>query len=164
MGAMAARCGLRPTLSSGNPDLSFEFEDSCVNIECKRVLSEIKIMRRLKEGVKQLEKSVQSAASNAGIVAISLSKLINPGDRFLVSDSPHDDLSQQLHRALKMNEQQLGRMHQPSVTGFLFYVSTAAYVPDMGYTRMNAGTVFPLNPSNPAKKSFLERLAHALAV
>jgi hypothetical protein len=157
--AMAARHGLKPTLSTTNPDVSFEFENRLVKIECKRVLSVNGIMGRLKEGTKQLKKSVRITTSDIGIVAISLAKLVNPGDRFLVSVSPHDDLSQQ--DALKANEQQLGRMHRPWVSGFIFYVSSASYVPSMGCTPTNSGTVFPLNLP---EQIFLSRLAGALSV
>jgi len=104
---------------------------------------------------------VQRAVSDIGIVAISLSKLANPGDRFLVSDSPRDDLSLQLHDALKANEQQLGRMHRPWVSGFIFYVSSASYVLGVGYTPTNSGTFFPLDL---AEHIFLSRLANALYV
>lgn len=159
--AMAARRGLTPTLSNTNPDVSFEFEARRVKIECKRILSVNRMIERLREGIKQLEKSMQGTISDIGIVAISLSKLVNPGDRFLVSDSPRDDLSQQLHEALKSNEQKIGRMHRPCVSGFIFYVSSAAYVPDMGYTPTNSATVFPLDLT---EQAFLGRLAQALYV
>jgi hypothetical protein len=159
--AMAARRGLTPTLSNTNPDVSFQFEGRWVKIECKRVMSVNRIMERLKEGTKQLEKSVQRAASDIGIVAISVSKLLNPGDRFLVSHSPHEDLSRQLHDELKSNEQQLGRMQRPWVSGFIFYVSSASYVPGRGYTPTKSGTIFPLDL---ADQVFLSQLASALYV
>jgi hypothetical protein len=159
--AMGARSGLAPKLSNTNPDVSFQFEGRWVKIECKRVLSVNRIMERLREGAKQLERSVQGTASDIGIVAISLSKLINPGDRFLVSGSPHDDLSEQLHGVLKANEQQLGRMHRPWVSCFIFYVSSAAYVPGLGYTPMRSGTLFPLDLG---EQLFLRRLARALSI
>jgi hypothetical protein len=161
MGAMAARSGLHPTLSVTNPDISFEFEGRCVKMECKRILSGSRITERLKEGIKQLEKSVQSADSDVGIVAISLSKLLNPGDRFLVSDSPHEELSQRLRAWLKANEQRFGRMYQPSVMSFLFHLSSAAHVPSVGQTLVNSGTIFPLNTD---EQPFLKRLAAALAI
>ena len=161
MAAMAARHGLKPTLSNTNPDVSFEFEGRWVKLECKRVLSVNRIMERLREGSKQLGKSMQRAISDVGIVAISLSKLVNPGDRFLVSDSPHDDLSKQLHNVLKANEQQLAKMHRPWISAFVFYVSSASYMPGMGYTPTNSGTVFPLDL---ADQIFLSRLAGALYV
>ena len=88
MGAMAARQGLRPVLSTGNPDVSFQFEGRSVKMECKRVLSENKIIERLKEGVKQLGKSVQTGSSDIGLVAISLSKLLNRMDLHRTLPSP----------------------------------------------------------------------------
>jgi hypothetical protein len=159
--AMAARRGLTPTLRDVHPDVSFEFEGRLVKIECKRILSDSRIIERLKEGTKQLKKSVRSIQSDIGVVAISLSKLANPGDRFLVSDSPHEALSKQLNAALKANEQLLGRMHRPWVSAFIFYVSTASYVPGVGYSAVNSGTVFPLDLPD---LEFLRRLASALYV
>ncbi len=130
-------------------------------MECKRVLSERRIIERLKEGVKQLKKSVNPSASDIGIVAISLSKLVNPGDRYIVSDSAHKDLSDGLRDLLRANEPILGRMHTPHVAGFLFYVSSAAYVPGKGYAPVRAGTFFP---SDLAEQPYLRKLASALAV
>lgn len=161
MGAMAARRGLHPTLSDTNPDVAFRFEDRFVKMECKRVLSEKRIEERLKEGVKQLEKTVNPNSLDVGLVAISLSKLANPGDRYLVSASPHDDLSQELDNRLKANERLLARMHRPHVTGFLFYLSSAAHVPGKGFTTMNSGTVFPLDMR---QEPFLRRLTGELSV
>ena len=159
--AMAARQGLVSVLSNANPDVSFQFEGRWVKIECKRVMSVNRIMERLKEGTKQLEKSVQHATSDIGIVAISVSKLLNPGDRFLVSLSPREDLSRQLQDELKSNEQQLARMQRTWVSGFIFYVSSASYVPGKGYTAAKSGTIFPLNL---ADQKFLSRLASSLYV
>ena len=154
MGAMVARQGLRPALNTGNPDVSFQFEGRSVKMECKRVLSESKIMERLREGIKQLGKSVQTGSSDVGLVAISLSKLLNPGDKFLVADSPHDALSDEITKALRANEQSLGSMTRPQAAGFLFYVSSASLVPGKGYTPVRAGTFFPLNM---AEKPFLKK-------
>jgi hypothetical protein len=52
MGAMAARQGLKPTLSMDKPDVAFGFEGRSIKMECKRVLSENKIVERLGEGIK----------------------------------------------------------------------------------------------------------------
>jgi hypothetical protein len=161
MGAMAAREGLQPKLSVGNPDVSFEFENHCIKMECKRVLSETKIDERIKEGAKQLGKSVQPDTTDVGLVAISLSKLLNPGDRILVSEDPHAAISQQTDTALRANENRLGMMRRPSIAGILFFMSTAVYVPGRGYSSQNSGTVFPLNLK---EQLFLRRLAHSLRV
>lgn len=161
MGAMAARHGLKPELSISNPNVSFQFEGRFIKMECKRVLSETKVATRLQEGIKQLAKSVRIDTVDVGLVAISLSKLLNPGDRFLVSDSPHEALSGLVTELLRANEQRLGMMNKPSVAGFLFYLSSVAHVPGRGYAPMRSGTVFPLNL---AEQPFLRRLAGSLRI
>ena len=159
--AMAAQRGIKPILSETNPDVSFEFEDRWVKIECKRVLTAERIIDRLKEGAKQLEKSVQHTASDIGIVAISLSKLVNPGNLFLVSSSPQNELFQQLRDAMKANQEQLAGMYRPWVSGFIFYLSSVSHVPGRGNAPINSGIVFPLDLS---EQEFLRRLASALYV
>jgi hypothetical protein len=161
MAAMAARAGLKPSLNNGNPDVSFSFENRFIKMECKRVLSENKILGRLREGIKQLEKSVRSDLSDVGLVAISLAKLLNPGDRILVSDDPYKALSAEIFKTLHANEQSLGTMYRPGVTGAIFYLSSAGYIPGKGFSLMRSGTVFPLNLN---EQSFLRRLASTLRI
>jgi hypothetical protein len=47
-------------------------------------------------------------------------------------------------------------MYRPSVSGFVFYLSSASYVPGMGYTPTNSGGVFPLDLT---EQALLSRLA-----
>jgi len=161
MGAMAARQGLKPTLSTKNPDVSFDFEGRCEKMECKRVLSETKIVRRLNEGIKQLDKSVRAGTSDIGIVAISISKLLNPGNKILVSGAPQGELSTYVSSGLRPNEQMLAAMRRPSVAGVLFYLSSVAWIPGKGYTPTKSGTLFPLDL---AEQPFLRKLAASLKV
>ena len=161
MGAMAAREGLQPRLSTSNPDVSFVFEGRTVKMECKRVLSEARVRERLREGVKQLSNCVQSEKSDVGLVAISLSKLVNAGDKFLVSPDPHKVLSEQLKKFLDDNEGLLSSIYQPGVMGFIFFLSTMSYVPDEGYSSVGAGTIFPVDLD---EQPFLRRLAQKLGV
>ena len=162
MGAMAARRGLNPAFSTANPDVQFEFENRRVSLECKRVISERKIIERIEEGIAQLAKSVRSGTDDVGIVAISLAKLFNPGDRIAVvpeGTHPHDLLSQELLQLLRRAEPVLARLTRPSVTAILFYLSSPCYVPAAGYTRASCGTVFPMNLN---EQKFLSRLASNL--
>jgi hypothetical protein len=162
MGAMAARRELNPILSTHNPDVQFEFENRQVSLECKRVISESKVFERIEEGTEQLAKSVRSGTDDIGIVAISLAKLFNPGDRIAVVPEgvhPHDLLSQELQQMLRRAEPALARLMRPSVTAILFYLSSACYVPGVGYTRASCGTVFPMNLD---EQIFLRRLASNL--
>ncbi|MGD1105727.1 MAG: hypothetical protein ABR865_01700 [Terracidiphilus sp.] len=162
MGAMAARRGLAPVLSTSNPDVAFQFENRRVCLECKRVISESKVLERIGEGIEQLTKSARSGTDDVGIVAISLAKLFNPGDRVAVvpeGTHPHDVLSQELHQLLRRAEPVLARLARPSVAAILFYLSSPCYVPGAGYTRATCGTVFPMNLD---EQTFLRRLASNL--
>jgi hypothetical protein len=162
MGAMAARRGLGPVLSTSNPDVVFQFEYRRVCMECKRVISESKILERIGEGIEQLAKSVRSGTDDVGIVAISLAKLFNPGDRVAVVPEgidPHDVLNEELRQLLQWNEQALARLAMPSVAAILFDLSSPCYVPRAGYTRATCGTIFPLNLD---EQTFLFQLASNL--
>jgi hypothetical protein len=162
MGAMAARRRLAPVLSISNPDVGFQFENRRVCIECKRVISESKILERIGEGIEQLTKSARSETNDVGIVAISLGKIFNPGDRVAVVPEnvhPHDLLSEELRQLLQRNERVLARLARPSVAAILFYLSSPCYVSGAGYTRATCGTVFPMNID---EQTFLRRLASNL--
>jgi len=162
MGAMSARRGLHPVMSAANPDVQFQFENRRVSMECKRVISESKVLERIEEGIEQLAKSVRSGTDDVGIVAVSLAKLFNPGDRIAVvpeGTHPHDLLSQELHQLLRRAEPALARLTRPAVTAILFYLSSPCYVPGAGYTRASCGTVFPMNLD---EQRFLSRLASNL--
>jgi hypothetical protein len=162
MGSMAARRGLNPVLSIANPDVQFDFENRRVCMECKRVISESKVIERIEEGIEQLAKSVRDGTDDVGIVAISLAKLFNPGDRVAivpVGTHPHDLLSRQLHRILQNAEPVLEQLREPSVAAILFYLSSPCYVQGAGYTRASCGTVFPMNLD---EQRFLSRLASNL--
>lgn len=162
MGAMAARSALNPVLSTNNPDIQFEFENRRVSLECKRVISKSKVFERIEEGIEQLAKSVRTGTDDVGMVAISLAKLFNPGDRIAVVPKgvhPHDLLSQELQQPLRRAEPVLTRFMRPSVTAVLFYLSSPCYVPGVGYTRASCGTVFPMNLD---EQIFLRRMASNL--
>jgi len=156
MAAMAARNGWKPDLTQHNPDVSFNFEGRRVMMECKRVLSTAKFLPRLKEGIKQLGKIVDTAKGDVGIVSISLSKLANPGYIYYTTEKPHEELSQDLTELCRANEQLFGSLRTPTVAGFLFYASMVVQIPDAGFTVVNAGTFFPLKRED---QSFLRTLA-----
>jgi hypothetical protein len=162
MGAMGARCGLSPVLSIANPDVQFDFENRRVSVECKRVISESKVLERIEEGIEQLTKSVRPGTDDVGIVAISLAKLFNPGDRIAVVPEgahPNAMFSQELYQLLHRAEPVLARLTEPPVTAILFYLSSPCYVSGAGYTRASCGTIFPMNLD---EQRFLSRLASNL--
>jgi hypothetical protein len=161
MAAMAARNGWNPDLTQRNPDVSFKFEGRLVKMECKRILSTSKFLHRLKEGTKQLGKIVDTDKGDVGIVALSLSKLSNPGHIYFTNEKPHEELSQDLTELCRANEQLFASLQTPAVAGFLFYASMVVQIPDTGFTVAKAGTFFPLKRE---EQAFLQSLAGACKV
>jgi hypothetical protein len=161
MAAMVARHGLKPALSTANPDISFEFNKRHIKIECKRAMTESGVFELIRKGIGQLKKSVDHGTSDLGIVAISLSRLLNSGDMVIVTSDPHGMLTDCLRSFLKQAEHRLGGMAKPWVMGLLFYLSSPVYVPGVGYSRGKHGTVFPLDRN---QQPFLQTLAHAMQI
>lgn len=74
-------CGLKVNFSSA-ADVEVEYRDRMLFVECKRLKSLGKVKARVKEGLDQLEKRYAAAVNPSktdGILALSLSKLLNPG-------------------------------------------------------------------------------------
>lgn len=71
-------------------DTGVRFNGNKVWIECKRVTSETKIEANVRDASKQLEKILrkQLGSGHRGVVAIDVSKILNPGDLIFVS---HND-------------------------------------------------------------------------
>jgi hypothetical protein len=129
-------------------------------MESKRVLSEARIPEQIERGIDQLEKTV-TTDGDIGIVAVSVSKLLDPGDRILIGDNPQDALERHLDALLRPNERFFGSMAKPWAASILFFLSCAFGVPGLGFTRGKCGTIFPLNLS---EQPFLQRLAGLLKV
>jgi len=162
VGATLARAGLNPTFCTPNPDISFEMENLRIKVECKRLLSEEKLFPRIKEAINQLSKSVRADSSDVGIVAVSVSRLFNPGDRVAFAkngESPHAILNRTLDLTLRKNEKKLGSLAKPWVSAVFFYLSSPFYVPNMGYTCQTCGVLFPMSCT---EQPFLRRLADAM--
>lgn len=70
----------------GNHDISFEYKNKIIIIECKRVQSTQQIRNRIKEAGKQIQKSNTLKLIN-GIVALDISKIINPNFDILVASN-----------------------------------------------------------------------------
>lgn len=73
-----------PTRICHNPDISCEMADRLLFIQCKRPFSRRKIEANIKRASKQLSIDLNSASDtrNRGIVAISMTRAINPGRCF----------------------------------------------------------------------------------
>lgn len=71
-------------------DTGIRFSDHKMWIECKRVTTENKIEANVKKASRQLEDLIrkQVGSGHRGVVAIDVSKILNPGDKIFVS---HND-------------------------------------------------------------------------
>ena len=77
--------GYTPILGK-HPDLACEVDGRKLLIECKRPSSDGAIRKRLKEAGGQLGRQLKdwrAGTGTRGVVALSLTKVINPGDQFL---------------------------------------------------------------------------------
>jgi hypothetical protein len=75
VGGRLAAAGFPPQYG-GQSDVGFQFASLQMGIQCKRPLSEKKLERHIRAAINQVE----SASAYHGIVAVSLSRIVNPGD------------------------------------------------------------------------------------
>ena len=79
--------GFKVDLSS-RTDLLIDFEDHKFFVECKRVSSEAQYKKRVKEGVKQLEKRfTKGRTKEAGLVFASVTQILNPELGILLAEN-----------------------------------------------------------------------------
>lgn len=128
---MAARlwqAGARPQLGRGS-DVRCEVADTPLLVECKRPFSPEKISRRIRDAEDQLNKRLKSSSPGSrGLIAISVSKILNPGDKFLVyrgEAQGRDGLSRHLER-LAEKVQNRWRSVGRKIIGVLFHAITPA--------------------------------------
>ena len=84
LNALFAHAGLRPEYGT-NADLSFSIDQLRVFVEAKRPMTSQSIDNSLRVAIRQLvtRLKVHEAADRAGIIALDLSKVINPENRVL---------------------------------------------------------------------------------
>jgi hypothetical protein len=87
MGGRIAAAGYRPHFDRGS-DVSFDFATMRVDVECKRPLTEAGLEGLIRKGIDQLEQR----NSEIGIVAVSLSRLIVPGNPEAIPTVPRGEI------------------------------------------------------------------------
>lgn len=88
--ARFGRNGHRVDFSSA-ADVEIDFYGTPLLIECKRLKSAKQVQKRIKEALKQLHRryvASENPTASRGMVAISISKLVNPAQGVLEADSP----------------------------------------------------------------------------
>jgi len=147
MAAMAANQDLQPQLGQQNPDVEFMFHGRRVLMECKRVFSEKKVLAKVSEAIRQLERCVELGTTDVGVVAVSISRLAHRGDGYWVTstlDVGRTHLAKALRGMVAELDPLLCKLRSASVAGILFYVSGPMYAQDAGFTVVAEGILYPM--------------------
>jgi hypothetical protein len=136
-------------------------------IECKRPFKEHNVGKQIKKAGKQLKARLKTfPPGSRGIVAVSLSKTMNPGDKFFVyldESSAKDALSRKLKAVAEAATSSWGGLGK-RVIGILFHVVTASV--DRKNDKYSLGEQFnahPLAPEGSADYATFKQLCDALA-
>jgi hypothetical protein len=122
LGGRLAAAHLNPAFEE--PDIRFKFAGLDVAVQCKRPLNEPGLERNIHKGVKQLG----DVKADLRLIALSVSRILLPGDPAMMPDLPHPDLA---HAYLENQLQQIAIRSkrfwedEPNCDGILFY----AYLP-----------------------------------
>jgi hypothetical protein len=124
------RCGVCVTMGQ-QADLVVDYAGARLYIECKRPLYEHNIGRNIEKARSQLRRRFDAErqfSSVGGLVAISMSKAVNPGSNMFIVDKA-DDLKQMGNDVAHFH-QQYGRDYNnqvdPRLIGILYQIYTPA--------------------------------------
>jgi hypothetical protein len=115
-------------------DIAWEHEGIRLIIECKRPMVKGKIRRNIDEALGQLRKRFDESASEVGLVAVSVSKIVNPGSRFLVVQHEGDlgpSLTDEILRLHGRYSPDYDNWIDLRTVGILYNLFTPAYVRDL---------------------------------
>jgi hypothetical protein len=147
MAGRAAFAGLQPRLG-GEPDVFFEFENHRILVQCKRVLSENAIAKRISDAAKQLKRDLAASSNprDCGLIAISISRLVNPGDKMLVVAAEADlrgALNHEVNKVIQRHDHVFRSVKDPKIAGILLQMATPAFVEEYGlFTVAQSATVY----------------------
>jgi hypothetical protein len=160
-----ARAGLRPTLGQ-EPDVHTEFHDRKIFIQCKRVFSENGISKRLVEAGKQLKRDLVHSCDprDCGIIAISISRAFNKGDKLLVAhdeDALRRKLNDEIDAIMRVAVEDYRHVTEPKIAGVLYHLSTPAFLEGVRMY-MGAHSVTVATIPGRSDKTLLESVAKDL--
>lgn len=160
-----ALAGLRPHLG-GEPDVVFEFEGRRIFVQCKRVLSENAVAKRIGEASKQLKRDLAASSDprDCGLIAISLSRIVNRGDQMLAVATPDDlerALNGEVNRVIREHDRILRGVKDPKIAGAFFHIATPAFVERRGlFTAAQSATIYHMPGKSDA--ALLRKLASVI--
>lgn len=142
-----ASAGLDPHIG-GEPDVFFEFEKRAIFVQCKRVLSSNAITKRISEAANQLKRDLTKSSEprDCGLIAICVSRLINPGDKMLAVGAEADlrrALRSEIDAVIARHERAFRDVKHPRIAGILFHMATPAFVKERPlFTVAQSATVY----------------------
>ena len=166
MAAKLSQAGFHPALGE-RPDLSCDVDGTTLFFECKRPSSPKRVDERLKEARKQLRTGLRQALPGKyGVIAMSLSKIYQPGDKLLIGPREEDlrnGLARDLGGLAESTRPTWALWNGKDVVGILFHIVTVAVSRDEDRVFLGQQlTACPLaDPRKAGGKAFL-RLGQAL--
>lgn len=122
------RAGVEPVIGE-HPDVACEVGGKWLFFECKRPFSQAKISRLISKGAKQLKADVTGRPGARGVIAVSLSKVMNAGDKLYTFEQEGegrrglaDALTKAAGRFRRIEEKLVGS----KVVGIVYHVITPA--------------------------------------
>lgn len=118
----------------GEPDLTLRLGNISFLVECKRPAADHSIRANIRGAAGQLDVKLRAEADlNArGIIAISVSRALNPGMLVFATPTPEGDerLGDKLEALMRANERQWARNDSlnPRITAILFHVATPSVI------------------------------------
>ncbi|WP_428035988.1 hypothetical protein [Amphritea sp.] len=152
-------------------DTGIRFEKSSVWVECKRVTTEKKIEKNVREASKQLQHAISKkvGSNHRGLVALDVSKILNNGDRiFVASDSTSllYEIDLMMDRFIREHShiwQKIITSKSPKILGVIIKYDFMASSDTEGLvSRCCQWAINPRNQISPRDSEFLHKLTAVL--
>jgi hypothetical protein len=149
----------------GDPDVRLRLGRGYF-LECKRPFGELNVRSNIRGAADQLEDNLAKDEAAYGVIAVSVSRLLNPGDKLFVTDFADlgiEQLGNLLEKTARSTEHQWRRMMvHPRVCAVLFHVSTPAIVKNDGLiTKLSYVQVFGMGKETEEQRILQDAMSHA---
>ena len=125
LAASLSRAGLTPTLGE-HPDLQCVVDGRRLLFECKRPFSDSRVVKRINQAENQLRSNPRGTR---GVIAISFSKILNPGDKLFVMENETEGrrgLADALQAKAERYRRHWLKFYGTDIVGIMFHVITPA--------------------------------------
>jgi hypothetical protein len=151
-----------------NPDILCEIGQASLYIQCKRPFAEAGISRNISSARRQLTRDLIVSGSSLarGLVAISISRVLNPGDKLLVARTEGEvalSLADEAESLGQRHSHLWKRISDKRIVGILFHVMTPAFIEEGSIlTAAEQAVVFGLPTITDADRELLRGFSHLL--